>query len=235
MNQPGFLGTGASLASDLSLMAYLLLIVPAMLVGFFFARRKKFEPHHKMTMTTITLINWVIIFFLMMVSYREGVLPWVNYAPADPRVVLPTIHLITGLVAQLLGSYLVFRMWFEKVLPQWMMVKRIKRYMRFTLAMWLITATLGITIYFAFYVRTSRADDNLTPVATPDVTPDVTPDAGAPVSTSEISPVTTESVEANAAFGNKVPAATEDLAPVATDDDDDHGGRNRGSNHDDDN
>ena len=42
--QPGLLGTGASLLADLTLLAYLLLIVPGMLAGFVFARRKHFEP-----------------------------------------------------------------------------------------------------------------------------------------------------------------------------------------------
>lgn len=184
--QPGFLGTGASLASDISLLSYILLIVPSMLVGFVFARRKLFEPHHKLTMTTIVIVNWFIIFWLMANSYRDGVLPYLNAANlGEPSIILPTIHLITGAIAQLLGTYLVIRMWFEKVLPKWVMVKKIKIYMRFTLALWLLTATLGITIYLTWYVRPIRAETILNPPATtPDVvqtqevvqTPEMTPD-----------------------------------------------------------
>ncbi|HEX2622570.1 MAG TPA: hypothetical protein VHL11_20560 [Phototrophicaceae bacterium] len=226
MNQPGILGTGASLASDISVLAYILLIVPSMLIGFFFARRKMFEPYHKMTMTTIVFINWIIIFFLMAVSYREGVLPAIRYAPTDPRIALPTIHLVTGLTAQLLGTYLVARMWLEKILPKWIMVRRIKRYMRFTLALWLFTASLGIIIYAIFYIRPVRAGDGLAPVTTPevvvtdevdpitteDITPEVTPDTTDEAFTPEVTPDVTAEVE----IIYPTPMATEDITPVQT-------------------
>lgn len=204
MDQAGFLGTGASLKSDLSLMAYLLLIIPAMLTGFVFARRKMFVPHHKLMMTSIIIVNWVIIFFLMAVSYREGVSPYLGVAFSDPRVALPTIHLVTGAVAQILGTYLVLRMWFEKVLPKWIMVRNIKTYMRFTLALWLITAALGIIIYAAWYVRPAQAGNAPAPASTPEVsgTPELNPGSteeafSAPLSTQEAisEPLSTESVQ----------------------------------------
>jgi uncharacterized membrane protein YozB (DUF420 family) len=186
LDQPGFLGTGASLASDLSLLAYIVLIVPAMLVGFFFARRKMFEPHHKLTMTTITLVNWVIIFFLMAVRYSQAV----QFAPGDPTLIIPTIHLAFGATAQLLATYLVIRMWFEKQLPAWLKVRRIKRYMRTTLALWLITAALGIGTYVSWYVVSAGAGGTGEPVATPEVTPAATEDA-APQATEDSAPAAT--------------------------------------------
>jgi uncharacterized membrane protein YozB (DUF420 family) len=196
--QPGFLGTGATMMADLTLLAYVLLIVPGMLAGFYFARRRKFEPQHKYTMTIIMMVNWVLIGFLMLVSYRSGVAPNVPQGLAQPVFLLPTIHLVTGAIAQLLGTYLVLRMWFEDVLPGWLKVKRIKRYMRFTLAMWLITALLGVSIYFVWYVLPPSGVEASAPVATPEVgaTPEidgpaVTPDGVAQTPEAEPSPVTT--------------------------------------------
>lgn len=207
--QPGILGTGASLMADLTLLAYIILIVPGMLIGFFFARRKWFEPHHKFVMTGIVLINWVLILVLMQVSYREGVLPNLGANLTDPVFLLPTIHLITGAAAQLLGTYLVIRMWFEKQLPAWFKVRRIKRYMRTTLALWLVTAALGITIYVTWYRGASAQPegDVGAPVATPDVTeppiaePSATEDAAA-------DPVPAETPEAEIA-----PSATDETVP----------------------
>ncbi len=194
----GFLGTNASLSSDLSLLAYILLIVPSMLVGYFFARRKMFVPHHKLIMTAIVLINWVIIVLLMALSYNDGVAPYVGSSLGDARVLLPTIHLVTGALAQVIGTYLVLRMWFENQLPAWFKVKRIKRWMRLTLALWLVTAALGITTYFVFYTPTVTASgvDVLPPAVTqeaPQATEEATPaDAAAPVVTEEApAPVTT--------------------------------------------
>lgn len=187
----GFLGTGASLLSDLTLLAYVLLIVPAMLVGFVFARRRMFVPHHKFTMTGIVIFNWVLILWLMVFSYRDGVLPGVPAALGDVRVWLPTLHLVVGGLAQLLATYLVLRMWLERVLPPALMVKNIKLYMRVALSGWLIAALLGVSIYVVWYVPlgATAPDDIPAPVATEEAAP-----LTAPVATEEAieEPATTQ-------------------------------------------
>lgn len=230
--QPGILGTNASLMSDLTLLAYILLIVPAMLVGFFFARRKMFVPHHKLMMTTIILVNWVLILFLMAFSYRAAVLPNLPEGLSKPFNLLPTIHLITGGIAQLLGTYLVIRMWFEKVLPKWIMVKKIKRYMRATLALWLVTASLGVAIYLNWNVSGGAGD--IEPAATQE--PAVTEEADAqstdsadatpePAETEEVSDTSpAPAVTEEASDSSPAPAETEEV-----DDDDDGDDDNSGS------
>jgi uncharacterized membrane protein YozB (DUF420 family) len=215
LDQPGILGTGASLASDLSLLAYVLLIVPVMLIGFFFARRKMFEPHHKMVMTTITLVNWFIIFFLMAVRYSQAA----RSAPADASLILPTIHLAFGGTAQLLATYLVIRMWFEKQLPAWFKVRRIKRYMRTTLALWLITAALGMATYFAWYVA-GASDGSAEPVATQEVTPELSGE-DSPLETPAVTPEVDDDDDDD----------DDNSGPGSGDDDDD----NSGSGNSDDN
>jgi uncharacterized membrane protein YozB (DUF420 family) len=175
MNQPGFLGSSASAASDVSLIAYILFIIPMMLIGFMFARRKMFEPHHKLVMTFITLFNWVVIIYLMLTSYREGVLPNLPQNLADPRVALPTIHLVTGALGQFTATYLVIRMWFERQLPSALKVIFIKRYMRFTLSMWLVTAVLGVLIYVIWYTNLLPASGVLPAGVSPNATQDVVP------------------------------------------------------------
>ncbi|MHB8753318.1 MAG: cupredoxin domain-containing protein, partial [Aggregatilineales bacterium] len=137
--------------SDWVLAAYIFLLVPAMLIGFGFARRKLFEPHHKLMMTTITLVNWLLIIFVMLVTYRRDVAPQVPQHLNFSSVFIPSLHLLTGLVAQLIASYLVLRMWFEKRLPEWIKVKNIKIYMRTTLVLWLLTALLGLGVWATFY------------------------------------------------------------------------------------
>jgi len=137
--------------SDLVLLAYIVFLVPLMLVGFGYARRKKFEPHHKLVMTSVTIINWVLILFIMAVTYLRDVAPQLSDHLNSSLVIIPSIHLIVGGIAQLLATYLVVRMWFEKQLPSWIKVKKIKPYMRVTLVLWLLTAVLGLTTWAAFY------------------------------------------------------------------------------------
>ena len=213
----GFLNTGSSLASDITLTIYLFLLVPGMLLGFYFARRKKYSPNHKLTMTSVVLLNWVLIVFVMVVGYRDGVLPYLDprYAAqfaGDPRIALPTIHGILGGVAQLIATYLVIRMWFENILPSWLMVKRIKRYMRFTLALWLVTASLGAVIYFSWYINPLQVRA-ASPVVT--IEPGATLEPGAtaePGATLEL----LGTVQALAGTAELQPGATSELSPLIT-------------------
>ena len=85
-----------------------------MLLGFYFARRKKYTPHHRLTMTTVVIINWILIGFVMIVGYRDGVLPFLNQDVAaqfagDPRSCCRRCMGLPRRVAQLLATYLAFR------------------------------------------------------------------------------------------------------------------------------
>jgi uncharacterized membrane protein YozB (DUF420 family) len=206
----------ARLASDLSLLAYIFLIVPAMLVGFVFARNKKFRPHHRNVMTAITIVNWIIILFLMLVSYRTWVLPAEVGGPFsnDRAHIIPTLHMITGGVAQILATYLVILMWTERtrykwVVPKFLQIQNIKPFMRTTLALWLVTAALGLGIFLTWYAPS--AGSAAAPVATEEVveTPEVT--AVTPTATEEIEVSATEEVEEEVE-----PAETEEVEPVET-------------------
>lgn len=157
----GFLGTGASFRSDITLVAYVLLILPAMLVGFVFARRKMFEPYHKFTMISIVVVNWILIAVVMAISFMGGVAPGIPAGLSDIRIWLPTLHLAIGFLAQVLGTYLVIRMVFEKQLPAALKVKNIKVYMRATLTGWFLAAAMGIGIYVVWYAMPSQAGGDI--------------------------------------------------------------------------
>ena len=180
LQPPGFLGTGASLLADLSLLAYILLIVPGMITGFVFARRGKHRPHHKATMITITVVNWLLIIFLMLTAYRYDVVGNIATQPTNGRYLMPTIHGILGLVAQVLATYVIYRMLREdsqvaagKVRGE--TVQQLSRYwfksakpiMRLTLILWLITALLGIFNYLIRYdILPTFASNSAAPAVT---------------------------------------------------------------------
>lgn len=216
----GFLGTGASLLADITLLAYLLLIVPGMLIGFVFARRKMFRPYHKYTMTTIMIVNWLLIIFLMLAAFTFDVSGNIAQQPGNARYLMPVIHGILGLSAQLLGSYVVFRMFREdaqksaakkrgeKDLSRYYF-NRAKTFMRVTLALWLLTALLGIGNYVVRYEvlpAFNLGSAPAAPVETQEPEPEVT-QTPEPVTTSEPSsppPAATSEPEA--------PAATEEAS-----------------------
>lgn len=185
----GFLGTGASLLADLTLLAYLLLIVPGMIAGFVFARQGKHRPQHKYAMIVITLVNWLLIIFLMIVAYRFDVVGNIGSQPGNPRYLIPTIHGVLGLVAQVLATYIIYRMLREdsqvaaakargakkEELRQYWFLNA-KSFMRATIILWLLTSLLGIVNYVVRY----------------DLLPNV--GGGAPIVTEEPEPATTPEV-----------------------------------------
>lgn len=182
----GFLGTNASFSADITLVIYIFVIIPLMIAGYVFARRKMFMPHHKFVMTGIVIINWVLIAFVMAVSYGAYVAPSIGRAGEDLAIALPVLHLITGGIAQFLATYLVLLMWTENTPFERVVIVRItniKLPMRVTLGLWAITIALGVMLYVVWYVPATPAqDDAPAPVATEEApqsdetTPLVTPE-----------------------------------------------------------
>jgi len=210
------------------LLIYIVLLVPLMLLGFYFARRKMFNPHHKFIMTAVVIVNWVLIALLMANSYR-GV---VEFTPdrTDINFILPTIHLITGALAQIMGTYLVLLMWTENTPLERLVffrIKNIKTPMRITLSLWLINVVLGFGIYALFNAPAADAEDAPPPAVTeealsddestedapaPDATEEATSDED---STEEIEDTTNEAAEP-VATEEEEDAADEPVDPVET-------------------
>ncbi len=224
----GFLGTGASLLADISLLAYILLLVPGMLAGLVFARRGQHRPQHKWVMIGITVINWLLIVFLMVASYRFDVAQNIGQEPTNTQYLLPTLHALLGLPAQLLATYVVIGMLREDsqvARAKARGEKDLKKYwfgnaktkMRITLVLWLATATLGVVTYLIRYEvlpNSILGGAVPAPVATEEMaTPEATDDMIAPAATEEmatpeatdtlIAPVTTEEAQMAAPFATE--------------------------------
>jgi uncharacterized membrane protein YozB (DUF420 family) len=175
-------------SSLITLIAYLVILTPLMLLGFYFARRKMFNPHHKLVMTSVVILNWIFIGAVMARSYANGVAPNIPDDIGQIRNLLPTIHMVVGAIAQILATYLIVLMWTENTPLAWLAIiktRNIKPIMRTTLALWLITILMGFGIYAVWNSPTAEAD-NGTPLA-------VTEGAPNPDATEEVSiPDTTE-------------------------------------------
>lgn len=203
-----------SLDGTTVLLIYIFFLVPLMLLGFYFARRKLFNPQHKIVMTAVVILNWVLIAALMANSYRSVV----EFTPdrGDINFILPTVHLITGAVAQLMATYLVLLMWTENTALERIVlfrIKNIKTPMRLTLSLWLVTVVLGFGIYALFNAPTAVAEDTPSPaVMTEEALPieeDAAEDTPAPDATEEVEEAPED------------PGATEEaqIAPSATEED----------------
>lgn len=229
----GFLGTGASLLADLTLLAYLLLIIPGMVGGWWLAKRGKHRPHHKWFMITITVVNWVLIIALMIVAYLFDVPANLPVQPGNSRYLIPSIHGVLGLVAQLLATYVVYRMLKEDI-----QVARAKargernmsaywftsaKWTMWTvLILWLMTSGLGVFNYLVRYnvLATFAAVGGAEgPVATAEVlaprsTPEVEGTAEATVEATVEAPLETPEVEATPQPTPEAPVVTPEVIEI---------------------
>jgi len=226
----GFFGTGASLLADLTLIAYILILIPAMLIGYSYARRGKHRPQHRWVMTGITIANWLLIVFLMFAAYRFDIVDNITRQAGNLRYLLPTVHGLLGLPAQILATFIIVRMLVEdravasakrrgETAMKPYFWKSAKRIMQITLALWLATAILGIASYVIRYnvVETAlapggAAPGDVQPVVTPEVvgTPEVvqTEEAKEPTVTITPGPSPTRRPTIALNFGAARPAGT---------------------------
>lgn len=195
--------------SNITLLFYVLIILPLILGGFYAARRRLYVPHHKWIMTSVVALNWFFIVAVMLASYQANVRPGVESGSQSIRILLPLAHLITGGIAQIIATYLVVLMWTENTRFERLALYRtqnIKILMRVTLGLWLAAILLGVATYFIWYTPpASIADDDVAPLATEEpeiiVTPAATEDASAPLTTEIPSPAVTEEADDDSGRG----------------------------------
>lgn len=140
----GFLGTSASVWSDLALVLSLALFAVAAL-GAVRARRQRFPAHCRL-MAPAALLNWIPVLLVMLPAWFRAV--GGDLQITGPLTLAPVFHGVVGGVTQLLMTYTVIRMsWAEQLPPDeplWLM--------RATATLWLLALIGGSAVYVFKYV-----------------------------------------------------------------------------------
>lgn len=146
MTGRGFLGTQASWAADLNLLAQIALLVLLVLAA---VRAKKGDlAMHHTWMTAIVLINAALIVAVMNPAFFR-LLPAVIHDPSLKRkMMLP--HFVVGTLAELLGLYAVLAVKVD--LPPALRVRSQKRFMQVLTVLWTLALLGGIALYGIWYV-----------------------------------------------------------------------------------
>jgi uncharacterized membrane protein YozB (DUF420 family) len=135
------------LGSTLNLIFHLA-ILSFIITGFTFARRKKFNIHEKWMFSSIVLV--AISFFLWMAPAYINNFKLIVSDFYAPGIIITNAHVFLGIVTGCLAVYIVLRMKLD--LPERFTVKRVKRLMRTTFVLWLLTFLLGISFYVWYFV-----------------------------------------------------------------------------------
>jgi uncharacterized membrane protein YozB (DUF420 family) len=148
MHQPGFLGTSANLAADLTLIA-MLLVAALLTYGFFLARRGRYEAH-KWIQTAALLLNLVFVLWMMVLPYRDFVLRDQG-GPRPGIFYLAThLHALLGLAALLFGNFVALRG--HNLVPRRLRFKKYKPYMRAAYALYMLAILAGLWVYLTWFV-----------------------------------------------------------------------------------
>ncbi len=148
LTTPGFLGTKATLRSDLTLV---LILVTAVLfnVGFILARRKQFRAHRWVQTTSVTL-NTLVVLISMVTSYIIHILPGIPSKLNQGDYAVTTVHGVIGAIALLLGVFVALRG--NELVPMRLRFNNYKLFMRWAYALYMLATAGGVIVYIIVFV-----------------------------------------------------------------------------------
>ena len=148
LTTPGFLGTRATLRSDLTL---LLIVFTAILfnIGFILARRKHFDAH-RWVQTGAVILNSLVVLISMVTSYIIYILPGIPSKLAQGDYAVTTIHGIIGAFAFIFGIFVMLRG--NELVPQRLKFQNYIPFMRWAYGLYMLATLGGIAVYIIVFV-----------------------------------------------------------------------------------
>jgi uncharacterized membrane protein YozB (DUF420 family) len=148
LNQPGFLGTNATIKSDLTLV---IILITAILftIGWRMAIRKQYNVHHYIQ-TTTAVLNSIVVILVMITSFYTHILPGIPGKLLEGDYAITTIHGLIGLTGLFLGLYIITST--NGVLPKRWRFRNYKKFMRLSYGIYMLATFLGVIIYTLAFV-----------------------------------------------------------------------------------
>jgi hypothetical protein len=109
--------------------------------------KKKFRQHG-ITMVIAVVLHTITILTVMLPSFVLGIIPYISTNATDTIAIIAAVHGITGIIAAVLGVWIVAS-WRLRASLQYCAPK--KKIMLVTLTLWVIALLLGILLYLNFY------------------------------------------------------------------------------------
>ena len=171
LHAPGFLGTSANFAADMTLVLSILVAL-TFTFGAYLAKRaqgiearyKKSDPQfaqakqlfrqHRWVQTTGAVINIILVLWLMVLPYRDFVVRD-SGGPRDSLFyVITTVHAVVGLFAFAFGNFVVLRG--NNLMIPALKFNNYKPYMRIAYVAYMLTTLLGIWVYVYWFTVTAK-------------------------------------------------------------------------------
>ncbi len=146
----GFLGTQATLVADINLILQIVILIVLMISTL--QARKRGLSAHRTLLAIAVMLNAVLIIAIMNPSFFR-ILPFALHNPGAPVPTLLWPHVSMGVVAELIGVYLVLSTnldWGSSPRLQ-QRQRRVRTALRIMLLLWALALAIGLAVYFRLY------------------------------------------------------------------------------------
>ena len=148
LTTPGFLGTKATLRSDLTLV--LILITAVMFnIGFILARRKQFNAH-RWVQTIAVILSTLVVVISMVTSYIIYILPGIPAKLGEGDYAVTSLHAIVGTIAVLFGVFVTLVG--NNLVPKRLRFQNYKPFMRWAYGLYMLSTLGGVILYIIIFI-----------------------------------------------------------------------------------
>lgn len=149
LHQPGFLGTSANWAADMTLLASALVAL-LLTIGVVLAVRGQYRAH-RWFQTSAAALNAILVLWLMVLPFRDFVAPPDNPAGLPLSAIATTrIHAAVGTAALVFGLFVTLRA--NKLMPKFLQFNNYKAFMRVAYALYMLATLIGLFVYITWFV-----------------------------------------------------------------------------------
>jgi plastocyanin len=152
MNGRGFLGTNATLLSDLSLV-FGIGVALLLTLGVAMARRRKFAVHRWIQSSAVSL-NVLQVGLIMLGSFARSAAPGIPARLGEGYYAIAAAHGLAGTVTLLFGTFVALRG--NELVPSGLRFHNYKLFMRTAYGAYMTVTVLGFLLYVTWYTGAPR-------------------------------------------------------------------------------
>ncbi len=149
LHQPGFLGTSANWAADMTLMVSVLVAL-ILTVGALMAVSGRYSIH-RLLQTIGATLNAILVFWMMILPFRDFVAPGLPQRLNESFYYVTTLHAAVGFTALFFGIFVALRGNGLMIKP--LRFNNYKLFMRISYGLYMLATLIGIWVYFTWFVN----------------------------------------------------------------------------------
>jgi len=149
LHQPGFMGTSANFAVDITLVASLLVAI-LFSVGVLMAVKGRYQIH-RWIQTTAAALNALFVLWMMILPFRDFVVQDFLGARSSFFYGVTSVHAFVGFLGLTFGIFVTLRG--NELMLKPLKFNNYKLFMRVSYGLYMLATLLGIWVYLTWFVN----------------------------------------------------------------------------------